>query len=169
MNEQAYLGSRYYLEKRIGRGPSGTVYRAMDIERGEQVAVKVIDKQYARDPRFAIRFREHLKTLLGLSHDNLVVPYDYGYLDDRYYIASELVDGVDLGTYLAAHGPLSAAEATGITGQVCAALEEVHRRDLIHRGIKHTNIMLIQEGLFKLTDVWLDGVISETRISKTKR
>jgi serine/threonine-protein kinase len=162
------LGSRYDLEEQIGRGPIGTIYRAIDIERGQQVAVKIIHEQYATHPKLAVRFREQLKILPELSNDNLVAPYDYGWIDGRYYAATELVDGQDLGDHIARRGKLPPSEASAIARQVCAALEAVHDRGLVHAGIKPSNILVTPDGDVKVTDAGLAGIISETGLSKTR-
>ncbi len=92
---------------------------------------------------------------------------DYGYVEGRYYIATEWVGGIDLGTYIAEHGPLQPLQAAALALQVCAALRVVHQHGLIHLGIKPGNVLLMPGGKVKVSDVGLAGILSETGLSKT--
>jgi eukaryotic-like serine/threonine-protein kinase len=161
------LYGNYELCEEIHRGLAASVHRGSDREGGQPVAIKIFREHYSADPRFVIRFREHLRRLAGLTHENLVALSDYGVSEGRYYIVTEWVEGVDLGTYLAEHGALSPWWAATIARQACAALGAVHRAGLVHRGIKSQNILLTAEGRVKLSDVGMSGLISETGLSRT--
>ena len=167
MSSPSQVYGNYALCEEIHRGLAASVYRGSNRGGGQPVAIKVFREHYSADPRFVIRFREHLRLLAGLTHENLVALLEYGVSESRYYIVMEWVEGVDLGTYLAEHGALSPWWAATIARQACAALGAVHRAGLVHRGIKSQNILLTAEGRVKVGDVGLSGLISETGLSRT--
>ena len=166
-NSLVKIGAGYRLESEISRGPIASIYRAIAPGNGQLVAIKVFHARYHADPRFAIRFREHLRLLAGLSHANLVRVLDYGVEQDHYYIVMEWVEGIDLGTYITEYGPLPSALSILIVRQVCAALDNIHQHGLIHQGMKPQNILLTAEGHVKVIDVGLSGLLSESGLSKT--
>jgi serine/threonine-protein kinase len=167
VNLPSRICGNYELGEEIHRGLAASIYRGSHIESGRTVAIKVFREHYSADPRFVIRFREHLRILAGLAHENLVTILDYGVSECGYYIVMEWVEGLDLGTYLAEHGALSPWWAATLARQACAALEAVHRRGLVHRGIKSQNILLSAEGRVKVSDVGMSGLISDTGLSRT--
>jgi serine/threonine-protein kinase len=136
-------------------------------ENSQPVAIKVFHARYYADPRFAIRFREHLRRLAGVSHDNLVTVLDYGVDQTQYYIVTELVDGTDLSTYLSEYASLPPTLTIFIARQVCAALDAIHQHGLVHQGIKPENILLAADGRVKVTDVGLSRLLSDSGLSKT--
>ncbi|HEX6303887.1 MAG TPA: serine/threonine-protein kinase, partial [Anaerolineales bacterium] len=161
------FGPGYRLEVEIHRSPRASIYHAVDLKTDQPVALKVFHGRYMVDPRFAIRFREHLRQLHELAHDNLVPIQSYGLDQGHYYVVMEWMEGVDLGTYMAEHGALSPALTVYIARQVCAGLAAVHGHGLIHRGIKPENILLEPDGHVKVSDVGMSGLLSETGLSKT--
>ena len=167
MNSGARIGSGFLLEEEISRGPAASIYRAAALENGQPVAIKAFHARYHADPRFAIRFREHLRRLVGITHDNLIPVLDYGIDQNQYYIVMEWVDGTDLGNYLTEYGSLTPDLTIFIASQVCAALDVIHTHGLVHQGIKPQNIMLTAGGQVKVTDVGLSRLLSESGLSKT--
>ncbi len=160
-------GYQYRLEQEIGRSQTASLYRAVEVEGGRAVALKVFLRRISADPRFAIRFREYMKAILEINHPNLVSILDYGVVEGRHYIATEWVGGPDLAAYLAEHGALSAPETARIGSQVCAALEAVHRGGLLHRNLKPQNILLGAGSLVKVSDSGLSGLLSESGLTRT--
>jgi serine/threonine protein kinase len=161
------LGDRYVLQTEIARGSATSIYRALDRQNGRTVALRVFGPRIQADPRFAIRFRQRMRLIAGIFHENLVAVVDYGVLDGLYFIAMEWISGVDLRTYLVEHGPLSTGLAAWIAGKVCAALQAVHFSGLDHRGIKPQNVLLTGTGEIKVSDVGLNGLYSESGLSRT--
>src|SRR5512134_2263353 len=90
------IGPGYHLVEEISRGPTASIYRATLPEGSQPVAIKLFNSHYSNEPRFAIRFREHMRRLVELSHANLVTVLDYGIAGERYYIVMEWVEGIDL-------------------------------------------------------------------------
>ena len=167
MTGQLQTIGRYHLEEEIHRGPSASVYRGLIQESGEPVAIKLFHARHGVDPRFAIRFRQHLRRLSAVTDENLVAVLDYGLVNGRYYIVTEWVEGVDLAAYLIDHGSLPPWWAATVARQVCGALGAVHEAGLIHRGIKPANLLLTAQGQVKVTDVGMSSLISDTGLSRT--
>jgi serine/threonine protein kinase len=161
------FGENFRLEREIGRSQAASLYRAAEIASGRPVAVKIFRRRFSADPRFAIHFREFMKAIFGVENEHLVTILDYGMADGRYFIASEWVDGQDLGAYQAEYGPLTAIQAIAIASQVCTALDVVHRSGLLHRNLKPQNILLSSAGGVKVSDSGLSDLISETGLSRT--
>ncbi len=161
------LFQRYRPQDELGRGPVATVYRAMDEESGRPVALKLFDAHFRREPRFAIRFRRHLQTVVGLHHDHVVAVRDYGLAGDHFYIATEFVDGLNLATLLTERGVLSPAAAAYVARQTCFGLAAAHEHGLVHRNLKPENVLLAEDGQVKIADVGLSGLLSESGLSQT--
>ncbi len=139
---QQALGSRYVLERRIGSGGMGAVWRGRDRGNGLPVAVKLLHEQFATDPAVLTRFVRERTVLVGLRHPNLVPVHDMIMEGDRLALIMELVQGADLHHHLSARGPLPPALAATLIAQVCDALAVVHAAGVIHRDLKPSNILL---------------------------
>ncbi len=161
------MNSRYRLGKEVSRGPAASIYHATDLESGGGVVIKVFQRRYHADPRFALRFREHMRRIAALSHENIIAILDYGIDEGHYYIVMERIEGFGLANYIAEHGALPPAVVIFVARQICAALDAIHQHGLIHRGIKPKNILLTPDGQVKVTDVGLSGLLSESGLSKT--
>jgi eukaryotic-like serine/threonine-protein kinase len=135
------IDARYRIDSLIGAGGMGTVYRATRLLIGDEVAIKILHQDH-RDANSSERFRREAQAAARLKHPNAVSIYDFGISSDGLqYLVMECVDGESLRDRLA-HGPLDFATAAEVVSQVCAALDEAHRRDIIHRDIKPDNILL---------------------------
>ena len=161
------LGEAYLIKQEIGRSQAASLYQAVERVSGRPVALKVFRRKFSADPRFALNFRDLMRRVFALEHEYLASIWDYGMVEGVYYIASERVIGQNLGAYLAKAGSVSELQAIAISSQVCQALEEVHRHDLLHQNLKPENILLTQQGKIKLTDVGLSGLMSESGITRT--
>ena len=144
----------YRLLARIGAGAMGEVYAAHDDKLNRRVAVKMIAKHLASDADRLQRFRQEAHAASGLNHPNIVVVHDFGELDGRPFIVTELVEGVTLRDRLR-EGRLPIAEAIEIALQVTSALAAAHARGLVHRDIKPENVMVRPDGYVKVLDFGL--------------
>lgn len=145
---------RYRLERRIGAGGFGVVWRAFDERLEREVAVKVVPHEEG-DPERARVEREALAAA-RLNHPGIVALYEMG--SDRHdvYLVSELVRGATL-QELARADAVSDRDVARIGGALCEALEHAHGRGVIHRDVKPANVMVLAEpaaghGFAKLTD-----------------
>ena len=138
-----FLG--YRIEELIGQGGMGVVYRAYDLRLKRTVALKLIVPELALDERFHARFARETELAMSLEHPNVVPVYDAGDVDGRFYLAMRLVEGTDLGALLRAEGALDPARALAICSQVANALDAAHGKDLVHRDVKPSNVLLDTE------------------------
>ncbi|MFF1567475.1 serine/threonine-protein kinase [Streptomyces sp. NPDC058293] len=151
------VGSKYLLEEPIGRGATGTVWRARQRETagaeaavagqpGETVAIKVLKEELANDADVVMRFLRERSVLLRLTHPNIVRTRDLVVEGELLALVMDLVDGPDLHRYLRENGPFSPVAASLLTAQVADALAASHADGVVHRDLKPANVLLKQDG-----------------------
>ncbi|GGX65861.1 serine/threonine-protein kinase [Streptomyces minutiscleroticus] len=151
------VGSKYLLEEPLGRGATGTVWRARQRETagaeaavqgrpGETVAIKVLKEELAGDPDVVMRFLRERSVLLRLTHPNIVRVRDLVVEGDLLALVMDLVEGPDLHRYLRENGPFSPVGAALLTAQVADALAASHADGVVHRDLKPANVLLRQDG-----------------------
>jgi len=144
---------RYRIESRLGRGGMATVYRAHDPSIGRDVAIKFLHASLCEDDDCRMRFLREARAAGGLSHPNIVIVHDVGEIENRPYMAMELIEGASLADTLDKQKSMSVRDAVIITLQLARALEYAHARGIVHRDIKPGNIMLLRDGqTIKVTD-----------------
>jgi serine/threonine protein kinase len=140
----ATIDGRFAIERSIGVGGMGTVYRAKQLSVGRDVAVKVLRAELTGKEVALERFFREAKTISQLTHPNIVRLIDFG--QDRefdvLYLVMELVSGTNLGDLLR-QGRLRVALALEVAYQVCGALTEPHAAGVIHRDLKPDNLLLM--------------------------
>jgi TolB-like protein/Flp pilus assembly protein TadD/tRNA A-37 threonylcarbamoyl transferase component Bud32 len=144
----------YRLLARIGAGAMGEVYAAHDEKLNRRVAVKLIATHLAGEVDRLQRFRQEAQAASSLNHPNIVVVHDFGELEARPFIVTELVEGVTLRERLK-DGPVPIGDAIEIALQLTSALAAAHARGLVHRDIKPENVMLRPDGFIKVLDFGL--------------
>jgi len=143
------IAGRYRIESRLARGGQAAVYLAYQEPLNRPVALKILSPPPHASPEdvraFQQRFLLEAKTLAGLSHPNIVVVFDYGEISaGSFYIAMEYVDGKRYSDVLRER-PFDPARNLGLCYQVGEALQYAHRRGVIHRDIKNSNILVKEE------------------------
>lgn len=173
------LENRYRLNKELGRGGMGTVYSATRLLIGDEVAVKILHPELVTDPQSAQRFRREAQASARLKHPNVVSVYDFGVNNDGlFYLVTELADGQSLRQLLREKRTLSATSVSEIISQVCAALDEAHSHQIIHRDIKPDNIIvsesatrwrvkLLDFGIAKLRDLGTENLTQTSHLMGT--
>ncbi len=147
------VGSKYLLEEPLGRGATGTVWRARQNQAagaeaavtgqpGETVAIKVLKEELAGDPDIVMRFLRERSVLLRLTHPNIVRTRDLVVEGDLLALVMDLVEGPDLHRYLREYGPFSPVGAALLTAQVADALAASHVDGVVHRDLKPANVLL---------------------------
>jgi serine/threonine-protein kinase len=139
------LGDTYEVLRVIGEGGMGCVYETRHMRLpNKRFAVKVLHPDLLRQSEVLARFEREAEAASAFSHENVVGVIDVNRLaDGRPYIVSELLDGEQLGEYLARAGKLPVPEAIRIATQLCRALGAAHARGVVHRDIKPENIFLV--------------------------
>jgi serine/threonine protein kinase/tetratricopeptide (TPR) repeat protein len=146
--------SSYRLISRLGAGGMGEVYLAHDTKLDRQVALKVLAPELARDRDRLRRFHQEARAASSLNHPHILVVHDFGELDGRPYLVTELIEGETLRERLR-QGPLPVRDVVEIGVQVSSALAAAHARGLVHRDIKPENVMLRPDGYAKVLDFGL--------------
>lgn len=137
---------RYQIQARIGQGAMANVYRAFDPDINRVLAIKVLKREYCRNPQFASRFLREARAAGALSHPNIVTIYDVGEIEGFPYIAMELLEGQPLDAVAARVGRFPVADVIEIGCQLAGALRYAHEQGVVHRDIKPSNIWLGKDG-----------------------
>lgn len=161
---------RYEIDKELGKGTMGVVYRGRDTKIGRVVAIKTVT--FARDfeadelQEMTMRFFREAETAGRLNHPNIVAIYDVGEERDLSYIAMEFLNGQNLEQYTHADNLLPLETVVNLVAQVADALDYAHKQNVVHRDIKPANIMYDPAtGIPKVTDF---GIARITNSSQTK-
>ncbi len=148
------IGS-YRLVESLGSGGMSSVFRAIHVASGLEVALKVLPRSLAKNGTLLQRFLREAKSAESLQHPNIVAIYDRGSEDGRYYLVLEYVSGGDLHDRVRNKGPLSVVDAVGVIRAVATGLKHAAEQGLIHRDIKPANLLMTPEGDVKITDLGL--------------
>ncbi|GMV92854.1 MAG: hypothetical protein AMXMBFR82_26320 [Candidatus Hydrogenedentota bacterium] len=144
---------KYSIVRELGRGSMGVVYLAEDQSLGRQVALKVLTPSLSTDEDFKSRFRLEARSIASLNHPHVVRVHNLDEIDGLLTIDMEFVAGGDLFAHLSRG--MSYSEIVHVGAQVLDALDACHQRDVIHRDVKPTNILLDAHGLAKVADFGL--------------
>lgn len=161
------INGRYEIIKLIGEGGMANVYLAYDPILKRNVAVKILRGDLSNDEKFVKRFKREAISASSLAHPNIVEIYDVGEENGNYFIVMEYVDGVTLKTLIKKRGKMILAEALDITKQVASGLECAHASCIIHRDIKPQNIMVLDDGLVKITDFGIAVASNSESLTQT--
>jgi serine/threonine protein kinase len=158
----------FQIEREIGRGGMGIVYKAHELSLNRKVALKVLSKRLSFDESFVKRFQREAQIVAALNHPNIVNILSYGVEKGQRYFAMEYIQGRDLGQILTEKPLMAPEEALSIIAQVASALDEASARGIVHRDLKPANIMVGEMGRVKVTDF---GVAhfqgAETKMTRT--
>jgi len=145
VTEMTAVGGRYLLDRRIGRGATGTVWRGHRRLDGRPVAIKVLRAEHAIDPVMVTRFARERTAVRTLSHEHLVPVEDLVVEDDTLAVVMQLVNGHDLRRVMN-DGELDPGTAVTVLTQVACALAYIHECGVLHRDVKPENVVVTREG-----------------------
>jgi len=129
------------------------VYRAVDRELGEPVAIKTLRTEVVGSDGVALeRFKQEIRLARKITHRNVVRTYDLGEVNGTYYLTMEFVEGTSLKQLIQSRGKLPVPVTLTIGKQLCRALEVAHEQGVIHRDIKPQNIVVEPNGFLKVMD-----------------
>ncbi len=138
----------YLVARRLGSGPTGTVYLAQDPRASRWQALKVLGPALSDDGEFHRRFLDEIPVATRLHHPNIVEARDRGEFDGRLYVAMEYVEGITAARLIADRFPAvaPAGEVLAIVTALAGALDYAHERGLLHRDVKPANVLLPGRG-----------------------
>jgi serine/threonine protein kinase/Flp pilus assembly protein TadD len=146
------FAGRYQIIEEIGKGGMGNVYKVLDKEIKEKLALKLLKPEITSDKDTIERFRNELKYARKISHKNVCRMYDLNKEEGSYFITMEYVSGEDLKSFIRRSRQLAVGTAIAIARQVCEGLEEAHRLGVVHRDLKPQNIMIDRDGNARIMD-----------------
>jgi Tol biopolymer transport system component len=161
----------YQVDRLIGAGGMGEVYRARDTRLDRTVAIKVLSTEFARDPDRQARFEREARAVAALNHAHICAIHDVGEVsappttagagaEAIRFLVMEHLEGQTLAERLV-RGPLSPSEVLRYATELADALDHAHRRALVHRDLKPSNVMLLKAGA-KLLDFGLSKLQADS-------
>jgi Tol biopolymer transport system component len=152
--EPGALFGAYRIERLIGSGGMGRIYRARDTTLGRDVAIKVLPDGFLADPMRVERLQREARVLAALNHPNIATIYGLEEVNGVLGLVLELIDGPTLADRIA-RGPMPLGESLVIVQQIAEGLAAAHERGIVHRDVKPSNIALSHGGVVKVLDFGL--------------
>lgn len=146
---------KYQVESILGRGAMGIVYKAYDKAIDRAVAIKVLHAHLLDDEmgqEFLLRFNNEVKAAAKCLHPNIVTIFDFGIHNNMPFMVMEYVQSVDLRELAKSNHVFSPEQSIAITVKILDALYEAHKHGVVHRDIKPANVLLLENGMIKVTD-----------------
>jgi serine/threonine-protein kinase len=163
MAEALTKAGRYEIVGELGRGSMGVVYQGYDPIIGRTVAIKTMLTEGLSGQEFQeykARFQREAQAAGTLAHPNIITVYDFGEDNGILFLAMEFLEGKSLEAIVQEQNVLPIETILPIYDQVCSALDHAHQNRVVHRDIKPANIMILQNGLVKVTDFGIAKMMS---------
>ena len=161
------VAGRYRVESLIGIGGTAHVYKAVRVDTGETVAIKMLRPELSQDASFIRQFRKEAQIAIRYHHRNIVETLEVGDEDGGLYIVMEYIQGNTLKDIIKTQGPLSHAVAVDYAVQIAEALAYAHSHQLVHRDIKPQNMLIDGRGVLKVSDFGIARVASVSTMTMT--
>ena len=152
--------SHYKILRKIGAGGMGEVFLAEDQKLNRKVALKILPLDVSGERKNLNRFLQEARLAANLNHPHICTIYEIDETSEPPFLAMELVEGETLAEKIRSSS-LDLQQILNIASQIADALDEAHRREIIHRDIKASNIIVNQRGQVKILDFGLAKIISE--------
>jgi len=163
------LDGRYQIEKGLGEGGMGLVYKARHVTLNKQLAIKVLKAEVSKDQEIVARFRQEAQSATSIGNHHIIDISDFGVLPDgSTYFVMEFLDGISLTSAVEPGKPLQPARTIHIAKQLCRALGAAHDIGIVHRDLKPDNVYLIERGGDKDFVKVLDFGIAKVGGAKSK-
>ncbi|NNM83277.1 MAG: serine/threonine protein kinase [Burkholderiales bacterium] len=145
---------RYEIISELGRGAMGVVYKARDPVLDRIVAIKTLSLNLSDDEfqEYEARFYQEAKATGKINHTNIISLFDFGKSDKIAFMAMEYLEGQELRQILDSGKRLDVERVLDIARQVAEGLSHAHEQNIVHRDIKPSNIMILRNGIAKITD-----------------
>lgn len=156
----------FVIEKELGAGAMGAVYRGLYTKTGQKVAVKIMLPGLEDNKQAAARFDREVAILKQFNHPNIVRLFGVGKFQNQRYYAMEYIEGESLDRVLARRNRLSWEEVVTLGRQLCAALAHAHQQGVVHRDLKPSNLMILPDGSLKLTDFGIAKDLDVTALTE---
>ena len=140
------LDNKYEVEKRLGSGGMGEVYRVRHMHLDQERVIKILRADLANDPVALERFQQEARIATRVKHRNVAILYDFSRLaDGSFYMVWEYIEGVEVAEKLRREGPLPLRLAIELGIQSLRGLAAIHAMGVIHRDISPDNLMLTED------------------------
>ena len=159
------FAGRYQIIEELGKGGMGKVYRALDKQLNEEVALKLIRPEIGSDKKVVERFSNELKLARKIVHKNVGRMYELMEEKGTRFITMEYVSGQDLSGLIRQSGQLAVGTTINIAKQVCEGLIEAHKLGVVHRDLKPGNIMIDKDGDVRIMDFGIASSLSTQGIT----
>ncbi len=154
---------KYKIVKKIGQGGMGTVYLAIDQTLGREVAIKKMNEDLKMNEREKQRFIDEARTVAMLHHPNIIEIYTIFEEKGDIYLVFEYIDGVSLDKKLDMEVRMPFYEVKEIVNEISKALSYAHMKNVVHRDLKLSNVMISKEGFVKVMDFGLAKIVREAK------
>ncbi len=132
----------YEVIELLGRGGMAEVYKGRHPRLDRTVAIKILSPSLAAEADFRQRFEREARSVAALRHPNIVQVFDFGDVEETFYMVMEYIEGVDMARLLREGGAIKLAPARSILDGLASALDYAHAQGLVHRDVKPSNVML---------------------------
>ncbi|MEE8524809.1 MAG: protein kinase [Thermoanaerobaculia bacterium] len=140
------VAGRYRVEEQLGEGGMGVVYRAVDLELEEELAIKLLKPSAGDDSRVLARFKQEIRLARRIHHYNVCNLYDFGSWGEVKFVTMELVRGRSLAALMQDPEELDLDQALTLFHGILDGLEAAHELDIVHRDVKPQNVMVDTDG-----------------------
>jgi eukaryotic-like serine/threonine-protein kinase len=162
------FGPRFRIEKLLGEGGMGKVYKAFDKELGRTVALKTLQPELIKDPSIILRFKQELLLASKISHKNILRIHDLSEWEGVKFITMAFIEGSDLSQLLKQERPFPLDRSLKIARQLCDALDAAHSEGVVHRDFKPHNVLVSKNDHVYVSDFGLATSLESAKLGMTR-